>query len=109
MKITRIIYKGIKFDDFRIYDENGNGCDPYQEFDYEPDAYGSYVCPWCCARYGLYTEVDRTPESVKKEIDLYAEEDPAEYNELICGIEGCWNGIADDAWFDADQVEAIFE
>ena len=52
------------------------------------------ICPWCVKKYGLYEEVERTPESINEEIEFYKNEKPEEFD-FTCGIDGCNNGLAD--------------
>ena len=64
------------------------------------------ICPWCIKKYGLYGEVDRTPESINEEIRLYRNDEPEDLD-FTCGVDGCNNGAADYidiAWEDGFEV-----
>lgn len=108
MKIKKIVYKGITFDSFVGYDRFG---DPLGEendnFKSMPDAFGAYICPVCIKKYKLYQEADTTVADVLYDLEMYGE-DGLEGLDMICGVEGCHNGLADDAWLGND-VEVITE
>lgn len=100
MILKKIRYKGkIDFDYFEIWlGEN------ISVFDHElievvgkiedrSTCVSTQVCPWCIKKYGLYEEVERTPESIEEEIESY-KDDPEDLD-CICGIDGCNNGAAD--------------
>lgn len=105
MKINKIKYKGVVLDSFCVYQndifigEEGSEIDSQQGLQF-----GSYICPICTKKHGFYREVDRSPESVQREIEFYR--GSVLEGGLICGIEGCHNGFADDAYLD-DDVEII--
>lgn len=66
------------------------------------------ICPWCVKKYGLYEEVERTPEDVEEEIEYYTSDgaDPEDLDEK-CGIDGCMNGAADYVDLDWEDFEII--
>ena len=114
LKKIKYIKKNITFDYFEIWmGEHLNVFDhvPYQPIrkeDVERDAtcVSTQICPWCTKKYGLYNEVERTPEDIDEEIKFYENEGPEELD-CKCGIDGCNNGIADYVdilWSDGFEI-----
>ena len=94
-----IRYKNkVTFDYFTVYGDLESTEGEWYEGDDIPTkkAYSlsSQVCPWCIKKYGLYEEMNTTPEKIKKEIEFYKDEDPEELGYSICGVNGCNNGVA---------------
>lgn len=102
----KIVYNGVTFDDFVRYNDDGG-----ELADDTPKAnvidYGVYICPWCQIKYGFFIEAYNTEESVLKEIESYKDSDDPFYRGPICGVEGCENGVSDDAYLPADSVTEI--
>ena len=106
MQINKIRYKNIiDFDYFEIWLTTERDGDFVSIFDNEnfelkgklenrASCVSTQICPWCAKKYGLYPEVERTPESIDEEIEFYKNEDPESFD-TICGIDGCNNGNAD--------------
>lgn len=106
MQINKIRYKNlIDFDYFEIWLTTERDGDFVSIFDNEnfdlkgkledrASCVSTQICPWCAKKYGLYSEVEHTPESIDEEIEFYKNEDPESFD-AICGIDGCNNGNAD--------------
>lgn len=106
MQINKIRYKNlIDFDYFEIWLRTEREGDFVSIFDHEnfelegkledrASCVSTQICPWCVKKYGLYSEVERTPESIDEEIEFYKNEDP-ESLDFRCGVDGCNNGAAD--------------
>ena len=101
MIAAKIVYKGIKFDSFAIYDENDCIASEYDEVNLdEAKGFDAYVCPWCAKKYGLFAETYNTPAQV----DQWLENTDPDDN-YICGIEGCENGGGELAYSESFSIE----
>ena len=107
-----IRYKNkVTFDYFTVYSDWELTEEEWYEGDDIPTekAYSlsSQICPWCVKKYGLYKEMNTTPEEVDEEINFYKSENP-ESLDFICGVFGCNNGAAsqdfDVDWKDCEIV-----
>lgn len=100
MKLNKIVYKGkVPFDYFQIWFGEDYGVFDHETVDLNEvrskgTCVSTQICPWCTRKYGLYAEVERTPESIDKEIDDYKGMDPKKLD-FTCGVDGCINGAAD--------------
>ena len=96
-----IRYKNkVTFDLFIVYGEYENDENWWEGEDIpieKADSLNTYVCPWCVKKYGLYKEMDTTPEKIDEEIEFYRDCDP-ESLDFTCGVKGCYNGAADDTF-----------
>lgn len=101
----KILYKGVQFDYYFCY--NINGDDVKKSKNKKIDTVGTTICPWCARKYGLYRETGRSAKSLDREIALYQGEDMTTYNEVVCGVDGCWNGIAYDMYLDYSDVKMV--
>jgi hypothetical protein len=114
MIINKIRYKKkIDFDYFEIWMGEEASVFDHELFEVEgkfedlATCVSTQICPWCAKKYGLYSEVERTPESIDEEIKFYSNEDPKKLDRN-CGIDGCMNGAADYVdldWSDFEIVE----
>lgn len=113
MKAELIRYKNknIVFDYFTVYGDWENlGEEWYEGDDIDTDkavSMWSQICPWCVKKYGLYKEMNTTPEKIDKVIDFYKNEN-LEDLDSTCGVSGCNNGAAsqnfDVEWKDCEIV-----
>ena len=106
MQINKIRYKNlIDFDYFEIWlttERDGDFVSIFDHENFEPDGklenrascVSTQICPWCVKKYGLYSEVERTPENIDEEIKDYVGENPEDMD-FTCGVDGCNNGAAD--------------
>ncbi len=116
MYINKIRYKNkVTFDYFEIWLGEDISVFDHElfevtgKFEDRATCVSTQICPWCAKKYGLYSEVERTPESIDEEIKEIEEEgcDPEDLDEK-CGIYGCMNGLADYVdlnWEDFEIVE----
>ena len=109
--MKKLIYKGIVFDDFQLY--NGDTGD-YGDYNSESlnkfNSANVYVCPHCIKKYNLYAECGVFKEEIEKEI---AE---TEYNgitfgnhhqDLTCGVKECYNKNSYDCMFNTENCQLI--
>lgn len=117
MVLNKIRYKNkIDFDYFEIWFGDMHGVFDHEliedvdSIDKRATCVSTQICPWCVKKYGLYSEVERTPESIDEEIDSYKEEgcNPEELD-FVCGVDGCENGAADYADINWDEGFEIID
>lgn len=100
MTLNKITYKGkITFDYFEVWLGTTRSVFDHADVDIEEvkakgTCVSTQICPWCTRKYGLYAEVERTPESISDEINDYKGMDPKKLDRT-CGVDGCINGAAD--------------
>lgn len=101
MILKKIRYKKkIDFDYFEIWLGEDISVFDHEPFEFSGDfnskatCVSTQICPWCVKKYGLYSKVERTPESIEEEIKFYSGENPEDID-WKCGIDGCMNGLAD--------------
>jgi hypothetical protein len=109
--MKKLIYKGIVFDDFQLY--NGNTGD-YGDYNSESlnkfDSANVYVCPHCIKKYNLYTECGVFKEEIEKEI---AETEyngitfGSHYQDIVCGVKGCNNTNSYNCMFSTENCQLI--
>lgn len=105
--MKKLLYKGIKFDDFQLYngeperygDYNSESLDKFEGVDV-------YVCPHCIKKYNLYAECDTTEEEVNRQIK---EDLECNYYDLVCGVKGCYNKNANDGYFSTEGCLLVDE
>ena len=109
--MKKLLYKGIEFDDFQLY--NGDTGD-YGDYNSESlDKFNSaniYVCPHCIKKYELYKECGVFKEEIESVINN------AEYNgitfgthhqDIICGVKGCNNPNSYDCMINTKECQLI--
>lgn len=101
MTINKIRYKGkVTFDYFEIWLDEDISVSENETFEFTGDfnakalSVSTKICPWCIKKYGLYSEAERTPESVEEELSYYENDNPEDLD-FTCGVDGCINGAAD--------------
>lgn len=101
MILKKIRYKKkVTFDYFEVWLGNEISIFDHESFEVEgkfedrATVVSTQICPWCVKKYGLYSEVERTPESIDEEIKFYSDADPEDMG-TCCGIDGCKNWAAD--------------
>ena len=103
--MKKLIYKGIEFDDFQLY--NGEP-ERYGDYNTESlDGFSSvdvYVCPHCIKKYGLYAECGTTKEKVNEQIEMDME---CNYHDLVCGVKGCYNRNSLDGYFSTEGCQLV--
>ena len=101
-----LAYKGIEFDDFKLYREADNSAEC--EYGYPDEKLNLkhweevdvYICPHCIKKYELYEEAQTYKELVEKY--LTGEYDDGKYS-MICGVKGCDNGNSFDSILSIDK------
>ena len=85
MILKKIRYKKkATFDYFEVWLGNEISVFDHENFEVEgkfedrATVVSTQICPWCVKKYGLYEEVERTPESIDEEIKFYSDADPDE-------------------------------
>ena len=113
MTINKIRYKNkITFDYFEVWLGEYVSIFDHEPFDFngkfedKATCVSTQICPWCIKKYGLYSEVERTPESIDEEIEFFSKENPENFD-TNCGIDGCFNGAADYVDLDWEDFEII--
>lgn len=113
MILKKIRYKKkIDFDYFEIWLGEDISVFDHELFEFIEDfnskatCVSTQICPWCVKKYGLYSEVERTPESIEEEIKFYTDEN-SEDLDTKCGIDGCMNGAADYVDLDWEDFEIV--
>lgn len=109
--MKKLIYKGIIFDDFQLY--NGDTGD-YGDYNSESlnkfNSANVYVCPHCIKKYNLYAECGVFKEEIEKEI---AE---TEYNgitfgnhhqDLTCSVKRCYNKNSYDCMINTEDCQLV--
>lgn len=109
--MKKLLYKGIEFDDFQLY--NGDTGD-YGDYNSESlDRFNSaniYVCPHCIKKYELYKECGVFKEEIESVINN------TEYNgitfgthhqDIICGVKGCNNPNSYDCMINTEDCKLL--
>ena len=109
--MKKLLYKGIEFDDFQLYNGETNDYGDYNSKSLDGfDSANVYVCPHCIKKYELYAECGVFKEEIEKEI---AE---TEYNgitfgnhhqDLTCGVKGCYNKNSYDCMFSTEECQLV--
>ena len=103
--MKKLLYKGIEFDDFQLY----NG-EPERYGDYQSESLDEfesvdvYVCPHCIKKYNLYAECGTTEEKVNEQIKMDME---CNYHDWVCGVKGCYNRNSLDGYFSTEGCQLV--
>ena len=103
--MKKLLYKGIEFDDFQLY----NG-EPERYGDYQSESIDGfegvdvYACPHCVKKYDLYVECGTTEEKVNEQIEMDME---CNYHDLVCGVKGCYNRNSLDGYFSTEGCQLV--
>lgn len=109
--MKKLLYKGIEFDDFQLY--NGDTGD-YGDYNSKSlDRFNSanvYVCPHCIKKYELYKECGvfkEEIESVINNVEYNGTTFGAHHQDIICGVKGCNNPNSYDCMINTEDCKLL--
>lgn len=107
--MKKLKYKDVTFDCFclvdnekDIYTEGNDANENTNLKDYD-EIIGTYICPHCIKKYGLYKETETT----EVEINEHCQLEDSDLLGSVCCIDGCYNDNTYDIWLDTKQCSLI--